>query len=123
MATITLMVGDPPYGRERVYTMLRFALAALEEGHQVNVFALEDALYAAKKGQSPHEFPKIGEERMPNCEALLRAAIEEGARVKLCGVCAMARGIVPDELIEGAEIGAMRDLVHWVVESDRTVAF
>ncbi len=123
MATITVLIGDPPYGTQRVYTALRFAITALREGHQVNMFAFEDALFTAKANQSPHEFPGVREQLMPNCELLLRAAIGLGARVKLCGVCAAERGIDPAELIDGVEIAAMRDMVGWVVESDRTVSF
>jgi tRNA 2-thiouridine synthesizing protein D len=122
MATITIIVGDPPYGKERLYTTLRFALAALQEGHRVNLFMFEDALLAAKKGQSPHEFPG-GLERMPNCEALLRAVIQQGARVKLCGVCASERGLGPDDVGLEAQIAGMRDLVQWVMEADRVVCF
>ncbi len=123
MATITVVIGDPPYGTERVYTALRFTLAALSQGHRVNLFAFEDALFTAKKGQSPHEFPGVQDERMPNCEALLKAALRQGAVVKLCGVCASERGVRPDELVEGAEISGMGDLVRWVMESDRAVSF
>ncbi len=122
MATITVVVGEPPYGKERVYSALRFVLAALAEGHQVNLFLFEDALFAAKKGQSPHEFPGVFDQRMPNCEALLQAVVRQGAKVKLCGVCASERGVGPDDLSIG-EIGGMRDLVQWVLESDRTITF
>ncbi|MBI2866638.1 MAG: DsrE family protein [Chloroflexi bacterium] len=120
---MTVIVGDPAYGKERVYTTLRFALAALSQGHKVNLFAFEDALYAARKGQAPPEFPGVLEEHMPNCEELLKAAIRQGAAVKLCGVCASERGVGPDELIDGVEIGGMGDLVRWVLESDRVVSF
>ena len=123
MATITIIVGEPPYGKERVYTTLRFALAALSQGHQVNLFAFEDSLYAARKGQEPAEFPGVLDARMPNCEELLKATIRQGATVKLCGVCASERGVRPSELIDGAQIGGMTDLVQWVLESDRVVSF
>ena len=123
MSTFTVIVGDPPYGKERVYTTLRFALAALEEGHQVNLFLFEDALLAAKKGQSPHEFPGVFNERMPNCEALLNAAIKLGAKVKLCGVCATERALAEDQVVAQAEVRGMKDLVQWVLESDRVVCF
>lgn len=123
MATITVIIGEAPYGKERVYSTLRFTLAALSEGHRVNLFIFEDALFAAKRGQNPPEFPGVLEERMPNCEALLTAAIRQGAVAKLCGVCASQRGIGPGELIEGVEMGGMRDLVQWVLQSDRVVSF
>jgi len=122
MATITVVVGDPPYGKQRVYTALRFTLVALHEGHRANLFLLEDAVFAAKKGQDPPEMP-VGEARMPNCEELLQAAMKEGLTVKACRVCSMERGLQPEQVIEGVEIGSMADLVNWVVESDSTVSF
>lgn len=123
MATITVMVGEPPYGKERVYSTLRFVLSALHEGHSVNLFLLEDSVFAPKKGQKPGEMPALLDEKMPNCEELLRAAIAQGAKVKICGVCAMERSLKESELLEGAEIGSMRDLVQWVLDSDRVVSF
>jgi tRNA 2-thiouridine synthesizing protein D len=122
MATITVVVGDPPYGRERVYTALRFSLVALHEGHQVNMFILEDAVFAAKRGQKPPEMP-VGDAGMPNCEELLRASIQEGLKVKACRVCSTERGLSAEELIEGVEMASMVDLVDWVVSGDRTVSF
>ncbi len=122
MATLTVIAGDPPYGKERVYTALRFSLVALHEGHQVNLFFLEDAVFAAKSGQKPPEMP-VGEAGMPNCEELLRAAILEGLTVKACRVCSAERGLRAEEMVEGVEIASMADLVDWVVRSDRTVSF
>ena len=122
MAIITVAVGDPPYGKQRVYTALRFSLVALHEGHQVNMFILEDAVFAAKRGQKPPEMP-VGDAGMPNCEELLRASIQEGLKVKACRVCSTERGLAAEELIEGVEMASMVDLVDWVVSGDRTVSF
>ena len=122
MATLTVIVGDPPYGRQRVYTALRFSLVALHEGHQVNLFFLEDAVFAAKRGQKPPEMP-VGGAGMPNCEELLRAAMQEGLTVKACRVCLSERGLRADEMMEGVEIASMADLVDWVVQSDKAVFF
>ena len=122
MATIAVAVGDPSYGRQRVYTALRFSLVALHQGHQVNLFIFEDAVWMAKKGQRPREMP-VGEVGMPNCEELLGAAIQEGLTVKACRVCSEERGLRPEEMIEGVESASMVDLVDWVVQSDKTVFF
>jgi uncharacterized protein involved in oxidation of intracellular sulfur len=122
MAVITVAVGDPPYGKERVYTALRFSLVALHEGHQVNLFLFEDAVFAAKRGQRPPEMP-VGDAGMPNCEELLRASIQEGLKVKACRVCTAERGLSQDEVVEDVEAGSMADLVGWVVNSDKTVTF
>lgn len=122
MATITVMIGDPPYGRQRLYTAIRFLLVALHEGHKANLFLLEDAVFAAKKGQEPPEMP-VGNAGMPNCEELLKAAILEGLEVKACRVCSSERGLRADEVIAGVQIGTMLDLVNWVIESDKALFF
>ena len=124
MASITVVVGDPPYGKQRVYSALRFILSALVKGHSVNLFLLEDAVFLAKKGQKPQEMPSLLEhDVMPNCEELLKAAIKQGALVKVCGVCSYERALQQEELVEGCQISSMHDLVSWVVESDRVVFF
>jgi tRNA 2-thiouridine synthesizing protein D len=122
MATITVVLGDPPYGKQRVYTALRFSLVALHEGHQANLFLVEDGVFAAKTGQQPPEMP-VGDAGMPNCGQMLEAAIQEGLTVKACKVCSVERGLKLEEVMEGVEMGSMVDLVNWVVESDRTVFF
>lgn len=115
MATITAVLADPPYGKQRPYTALRFLMTALKEGHQANLFLLEDAVFAAKTEQQPPE--------MPNCEEMLQAAIQEGLKVKACTACSVERGLKLDEVMKGVERGTMVDFVNWVVESDRTVFF
>lgn len=122
MTTITVVLADPPYGKQRPYTALRFSLAALKEGHHANLFLLEDGVFAAKRGQDPLDMP-VGDAGMPNCEEMLQAAIQEGLRVKACTVCSVERGLKLEEVTEGVERGTMVDLVNWVVESDRTVFF
>ncbi len=124
MASITVVMGDPPYGKQRAYTALRFILAALYEKHAINLFLLEDAVYLAKKGQDPKEMPALlTHETMPNAEELLRAAIKQGAKVGACGVCCSERALKQEELVEGCQISSMKNLVNWVVESDKTVFF
>jgi tRNA 2-thiouridine synthesizing protein D len=124
MASITVVVGEPPYGKERLYSTLRFVLAALVDGHTVNLFIFEDAVIAAKTGQKPPELPSLLEhEAMPNCEELLKAAIKQGARVKICGVCAAERGLTQEQVVEGAEISTIHDLVDWVINTDKVVVF
>jgi tRNA 2-thiouridine synthesizing protein D len=122
MATITVVLADPPYGKQRAYTALRFSLASLHEEHQANLFLLEDGVFAAKRGQQPPDMP-VGDTGMPNCEEMLQAAIQEGLRVKACTICSVERGLKLEEVTEGVERGTMVDLVNWVVESDRTVFF
>ena len=55
MAVFTVVVMEAPYGRERAYTALRFALTAALEGHKVRVFLVQDGVLVAKKGQKPDQ--------------------------------------------------------------------
>jgi tRNA 2-thiouridine synthesizing protein D len=122
MSSITVVLSDAPYGKERFYSALRFLLVALHEGHKANLFLMEDAVFAGKAGQEPAELP-VGDARMPSCEELLKAALQEGLDVRACRVCCLARGLRDDEVIAGVQISSMLDLVNWVVESDKTVFF
>jgi tRNA 2-thiouridine synthesizing protein D len=123
VASITVITGEPPYGKQRVYSALRFALAAGFEGNDVNIFLLEDAVFAAKKGQNPVDIQGLLGARMPNCGELLAEVIKNGAKVKCCGVCCNERGATQEELIDGVEIASVYDLVQWVVETDKNVTF
>jgi len=123
MATFTVVIGEPPYGKERVYTTFRFALAARFEGHSVNLFLLEDAAFAAKKGQNPMEVQGLLDGKMPNCGDLLQEAIKAGVAVRCCGVCVSERGLKQEELLDGVQIASMRDLVQWVADADNVVSF
>jgi tRNA 2-thiouridine synthesizing protein D len=113
LAKFTIVVSEAPYGREKAYTSLRFALTALLDGHKVNIFLVQDGVYAAKKNQNPAEFPSI--------LAYLEEAIREGASVKLCTPCASARGISQEDVVNGAKLGTMHDLVAWAAESDQVM--
>ncbi|MCS3900692.1 DsrE/DsrF/TusD sulfur relay family protein [Methanococcus voltae] len=110
----TVIITTAPYGQERAYSALRFALTALVEGIDVNIFLLEDAVYVAKGTQNPVD--------VPNYLELLTGAIDAGAVVKACGPCSKARG-VSEDLVEGVQLATMHDLVDFVKDADRTITF
>lgn len=123
MATMTIILGEPPYGRERAYLTMRFILTALHEGHEVNLFLFEEAVYLPKEVQQSSEASEDLDEKLSNCKNLMKSAIEMGAKVKVCGICAKERTLSQDDLIEGATIGAMQDLIRWIMEADKGVSF
>lgn len=120
---ITIKINKAPYSSEAMYTCMRFALAALSEGHKVNIFLLEDAVVAAKAGQETPEFPGLLDGRMPNMEELIKSVLQQGAVIKCCAVCCLQRALSQDELISGCVIGSMKDLLHWIVSGDKLVDF
>ena len=123
MAVLTIKTNSAPYGEESFYTCMRFALAALAEGHRVRIFFLEDAVLGAKKGQDTPEFPGLLDGKMPNVEELLKSALRQGAEIRVCGVCCRQRALAQEELVEGCRIGSMKELVSWVAASDKVVEF
>ena len=115
MAVFTVVVMEAPYGRERAYTALRFALTVALEGHKVRMFLVQDGVYVARRGQMPDEFPNVA--------GLLEEAIKEGVQVKMCTPCCKARGVSSDETVHGVKMATMSDLVQWSIESDKVITF
>ena len=112
-----IVLNDAPYGSERVYNGLRLAGSlARRENLSFKVFLLGDAASAAKANQ-----------RVPagyyNVQNMLTAVTKRGGEVAVCGTCMDARGIAPEELVEGAHRGTMDELTDWVTTSDRTLVF
>ncbi len=50
-------------------------------------------------------------------------SLNKGAKVKICGSCAEARGLKNATLIEGTEISTMAEFTQWVVDSDKVLTF
>lgn len=58
-----------------------------------------------------------------NIEKMLKLSLIKGAKVKICGSCAEARGLKNVQLIDGAEMSTMAELTNWVVNSDKVLGF
>ena len=115
MVKITVMIFESPYGREKSYTALRFALTALTDGHDITVILIQDGIFTGKKDQKPADYPNLAE--------YLQNAISEGLKVIACGVCCNARGVKQDELLKGITIVGMHEIVKAIADSDKTLTF
>jgi len=58
----TLFLSAPPYAGEHAATAARLAGAALEEGHEVTLFASGDGIYNFLIGQNPKGVPNVESE-------------------------------------------------------------
>ena len=115
---ILILINDAPYGTENAYNALRLAiqLGKDHEDVEVRVFLMADAANCAIANQNtPNGYYNI--------ERMLKFIIAKGAKVKICGGCADARGLKNVPLIEGSEISTMAELTNWVVESDKVITF
>lgn len=76
MNQVTLLINEAPYGNEKAWNALRYAMALLSSGVGVKIFLMADAAGMAKKGQ---ETPT----GYYNLEKMLKDVMERGAPVKL----------------------------------------
>jgi tRNA 2-thiouridine synthesizing protein D len=113
---VTIVINEAAYGKERAWNALRLAMAMMTRGIKVNIFLLEDGVTVAKKGQRPPE-------GYYNLEKMLTQLIQNGANVRACSTCLQARGMSQNELVLGAEVGKMLDLVEWIKESKSVLSF
>ena len=118
MQKILIIINDAPYGSEKAYNALRIA-NQLNKEHpdaEVRIFLMADGAACALVNQTtPNGYYNI--------ERMLRLSLNKGAKVKICGSCAEARGLKGLPLAEGAEISTLAELTTWVVESDKVLTF
>ncbi len=118
MKKILVIINDAPYGTEKAYNAFRIA-NQLNKNHadvQVNVFLMADAVSCAIAGQkTPNGYYNI--------ERMMKFSLTKGAKVKLCGSCAEARGLTAGQIIEGSEMSCMDDLGKWIAEADQAMTF
>lgn len=115
---ILILINDAPYGTEKAYNAMRLAnqLGKDHETVEVRIFLMADAATCAIANQNtPNGYYNI--------ERMIKLALTKGAKVKICGSCADARGLKNATLIEGTEISTMAELTNWVVDSDKVLVF
>ena len=118
MQKILILINDAPYGTEKAYNGLRLAnqLNKAHEDVEVRIFLMADAAACAVSGQTtPNGYYNI--------ERMLKYSINKGARVKICGSFADARGLKNVQLLEGTTISTMAELTQWVADSDKVLTF
>jgi uncharacterized protein involved in oxidation of intracellular sulfur len=109
------IINDPPYGTERLYNGLRLAHALIKHDQEVIVFLMSDAVIAAKTGQKTPD-------GYYNVERMMKRVISKG-KVLLCGTCMDARGLVDNEILDGAERSTMDALAQETEHVDKVLVF
>ncbi len=115
---ILFIINDAPYGSEKAYNALRIANQLYTEKPDVGVwiFLMADGANCAIADQeTPNGYYNIGR--------MLKLVMNKGAKVKICGSCAEARGLKKIPLMPGSELSTMAELTNWVVESDKVLTF
>lgn len=124
--TLSIAIMDAPYESANSTTALRIIHSALNQGHNVNVFAYEGAVNLTMKEQAPHansiKGTTLAQENHPTTKdwisALFKLAQEK--RITLnwinCGLCVDERGA--GDWIDGVQRGGPADFIQSVKKSD-----
>ncbi len=108
---IAILVTTSPE-KEDVYFAGKAALALLRTGHQVDLFLMDDGVFAAAHRGSPHRLPTDVEELLKN-----------GATVAVCDFTTAGRGLGKDDLFEGVRLASQFELSRMVARADRFLVF
>lgn len=114
MATLTIGIFSSLIGSMNSDFALKLAEAALARGHKVNLWFSGNATMIANKNQK--EFKDYS-----HLERRLRELIGKGAEVVSCEACSLARGIPPENLIEGIKLAAMDWYLAKAATSERVL--
>ncbi len=117
MATVTIVIQNPPYQENnKAWHALRFAGAALTEDMCVRVHLLDDGVEVGRHSQQVPE-------GAVSLEELLSELIECGLEVRACGMALNDCAIDESAMLPGIERGSMKALAAWVKESDHVMVF
>lgn len=131
-----IVLNDLPYKTDKAFNALRMADTAVSVGARVSIFLLGDSVYLARKDQAPPE-------GSPNLEDMTLNLLEKGVEFKLCTTCVNSRGfepkddevsscflgakanggLAPADIITGAQMSTMVELVNLVDTREKIVSF
>jgi len=115
--SILILINDAPYGTEKFYNACRLAMQMQKDhGKEVLLFLMADAVTGGIVNQNTPQ-------GYYNIERMLKAILNKGGKVKLCGGCIDARGVAEMKYIEGCERSNMSELAQWSVDAEKVFTF
>jgi uncharacterized protein involved in oxidation of intracellular sulfur len=114
MAGYLFVLHDPPYGTERVFNGLRWALEVARREIPVKVFCFGDAVVSAMSNQKVPD-------GYYNVEKQVRSLARMGGEVGVCSSCIDARGISDDMLTKGTHRSSMAELTDWTLAAEKVI--
>ncbi|WP_109079362.1 DsrE/DsrF/TusD sulfur relay family protein [Aggregatibacter kilianii] len=118
MQKILFILNESPYGSEKSFNGLRFAVN-LQEEHgkevEIKVFCFSDSILSGLAGQNPNEGS--------NVQQVIEILVAQGAEIKLCTSCVKARGLLDAKLIDGVTRGTLDDVSNWTLWADKVINF
>ncbi len=115
MAKIGMLLTLGPFQFENWDTAVSIAEAALDKGHEVQMFLYLDGVYNPVNHQTFPDLPVMPKDRFAGLVA-------KGAKIIACGICVNARGLEKGkEFIEGVRVGGLPDFAEIVGDVDRLI--
>ncbi len=105
---------DSPYGSQRTYNGLRWALSLSRKG-PIRVFFFGDGVTSALAGFTPASADY-------NPQEMLAAIAASGGEIAACGTCMESRGMT-QALIQQVKRGSLDELSDWAAEADKVINF
>ena len=116
MGKMLILLCDSPFQNESVNNTLALTKAALDQGHEVDIYLMMDGVYNPLTKQSGEPF------HMESISDQMKKIIQMGALVSGCRVCMELRGVVREDLPEGVDIGGIFDLSEGIAEADVVIS-
>ncbi len=113
-----ILINEGPFTHQASDSAYRFAVAAMEKGHEVSrVFFYNDGVNNASKLSEPPQDDR-------NLVKLWSAmAQEHGVDLVVCIAAALRRGIKDENLADGFRISGLGQLIEAGIINDRLVVF
>jgi len=114
--SLLVIISSKPNGSDTVWNALRLAGTARDNGVATRLFLINDGVDTGRKNNSATE----GEFNLPE---MLAKLAQDGAEVKYCKTCIDRCGVGEGDMIDGIQLGSMKDLNNWVMTSGKVVTF
>jgi predicted peroxiredoxin len=96
---------------------MQFATIALDKGHDVEIFLIDDAVPYAVAGMAMGIYATTGEQMQDFIDKLVKAKVT----FHVCKPCADKRLISPDDLIPTGKFSIGSDLIELMTDPERKV--
>lgn len=114
MGTLTIGCFPGLVGNMSYDFVIKFAGAAADKGHKVNIWLSGNATGSVKAGQKHLKDYSTG-------EIYIKELLDKGVEICTCEACSVARGIKRDGAIEGVQWNAMHWYLAKIHASDRVL--
>jgi tRNA 2-thiouridine synthesizing protein D len=108
--SFTIFLSSSPYSNESALSAARILTNAIEKGHDVNLMASGDGVYALHKAQKYSG--------LPDAEKLFSELIDKGLKVYLCGGCLGYRRVTKQDYIRGVEVVKAKKCMKIIEKTD-----